>query len=99
MELTNNVIEVFNNREFGTIRAEIIEGEVWFIGKDIAEALGYKKARNAIAAHVEEEDKTNALIQGGGSNYKSSTILINESGLYSLVFGSKLPNAKEFKRW
>ena len=60
----------------------------FFVGKDVAEALGYSKSRNALAAHVDEEDKTTALIQGGGSNYKSLTVIINESGLYSLVLES-----------
>jgi len=65
----------------------------------VAVALGYAKPENAIATHVDEEDKTTTLIQGTGSNYKSKAIIINESGLYSLVFSSKLPGAKEFKRW
>lgn len=83
----------------GTIKAVEINNEPWFVGKDVAEALGYEKSRNAIEAHVSEEDKTTALIQGTGSNYKSNTVLINESGLYSLIFGSKLDSAKEFKHW
>ena len=74
-------------------------GEVLFVGKDVATALGYSKSRNALAAHVDEEDKTTALIQGPGSNYKSKAVLINESGLYSLILSSKLPQAKAFKRW
>lgn len=65
----------------------------------MATALGYAKPENAISSHVSEEDKTSTLIQGSGSNYKSKTILINESGLYSLIFGSKLESAKKFKRW
>ncbi len=73
--------------------------EPYFVGKDIATALGYAKPENAISSHVSEEDKTSTLIQGSGSNYKSKTILINESGLYSLIFGSKLESAKKFKRW
>ena len=63
------------------------EGEPLFCGKDVAEALGYKKPENAIAMHVDGEDKTTALIQGSGSNYKSKTIFINESGLYALIMG------------
>lgn len=77
----------------------IINNEVWFIGRDVAIALGYAKPENAIRMHVDEEDKTTTLIQGNGSNYKSKTIIINESGLYSLALSSKLPKAKEFKRW
>lgn len=94
-----NEIEIFKNSEFGEIRTTVIDGEPWFVGKDVAEALGYCKPENALAAHVDQEDKTITLIQGSGSNYKSTTTLINESGLYSLVLSSKLPTAKQFKRW
>ena len=91
---------VINHKMFGEIRAMTAEnGEVLFVGKDVATALGYSKSRNALAAHVDEEDKTTALIQGPGSNYKSKAVLINESGLYSLILSSKLPQAKAFKRW
>lgn len=76
-----------------------IDGEPYFVGKDVAVALGYAKPENAISAHVDQEDKTTTLIQGDGSNYKSKTTLINESGLYSLILSSKLPKAKEFKHW
>lgn len=95
----NNKITVFTNDYFGTIRTLEIDGEPWLVGKDVAEILGYANARNAITAHVDDEDKTTALIQGTGSNYKSKTTIINESGVYSLVLGSKLPSAKKFKRW
>lgn len=85
---------------FGEIRTLTGEqGEPLFVGKDVAKALGYAKSRNALATHVDEEDKTTALIQGPGSNYKSKAVLINESGLYSLILSSKLPTAKAFKRW
>ena len=85
---------------FGEIRAMTAEnGEVLFVGKDVAKALGYAKPENAIAVHVDKEDKTSTLIQGSGSNYKSKAVLINESGLYALIFSSKLPQAKAFKRW
>ena len=85
---------------FGEIRTMTNEkGETFFVGKDVATALGYAKPQNAIAVHVDEEDKTTALIQGTGSNYKSQVVIINESGLYSLVLSSKLPQAKAFKRW
>ena len=69
------------------------------MGKDVAEALGYSKPRNAIATHVVDEDKTHAPIQGGCSTGVQDTIIINESGLYSLILGSKLEKAKEFKHW
>lgn len=94
-----NELNIFQNPEFGTVRILTVNNEPWFVGKDVAEILGYVKTRNAIADHVDEEDKTSALIQGDGSNYKSKAILINESGLYSLIISSKLPKAKEFKRW
>ena len=76
-----------------------IDSTPYFVGKDVAEALGYAKPENAISTHVDEDDKTTTLIQGTGSNYKSKAVIINESGVYALVFGSKLPKAKEFKRW
>lgn len=94
-----NELQIFNNEEFGEIRTVTIKDETWFIGRDVATALGYAKPENAIATHVSDEDKTSTLIQGSGSNYKSKAILINESGLYALIFGSKLESAKRFKRW
>lgn len=94
-----NEILLFHNDEFGEIRTLLIDGEPWFVGKDVADTLGYAKTQNAISIHVDDEDKTSALIQGTGSNYKSKTVLINESGVYSLILSSKLPNAKSFKRW
>lgn len=94
-----NELQIFKSPEFGQVRMIIINNEVWFIGRDVAIALGYAKPENAIHMHVDEEDKTTTLIQGNGSNYKSKTIIINESGLYSLALSSKLPKAKEFKRW
>ena len=94
-----NKLKVFENVDFGKMRSLIIDNEPWFVGKDVAMILGYAKPENAISAHVDEEDKTTTLIQGNGSNYKSKTTIINESGLYSLVLSSKLPNAKRFKHW
>jgi prophage antirepressor-like protein len=94
-----NQLQVFSNERLGKIRTMNIDGQPYFVGKDIAEALGYEKPRNAIATHVHEDDKTTALIQGTGSNYKSKAVLINESGMYALIFGSKLEQAKEFKHW
>lgn len=93
-----NELQVFNHPEFGSIRTTEMNGEPCFIGKDVAEALGYAKARNAISAHVDEEDKKEAPIQGTLGGEQAMTI-INESGLYSLVLSSKLPGAKKFKRW
>lgn len=94
-----NDFKIWKSPEWGTLRSVEISGEPWLVGIDVAQALGYAKPRNAIAAHVDDDDKTTALIQGAGSNYKSTAMLINESGLYSLVLSSKLPTAKEFRRW
>lgn len=93
------IIKIFENEKFGKVRTVIKDGEPWLVGKDVAVILGYAKPENAIAAHVDSEDKTTTLIQGTGSNYKSKTTIINESGLYSLVLSSKMPRAKEFRRW
>lgn len=90
---------VFNHPEFGELRTVEISGEPWFVGKDVAAALGYANPSNAVSVHVDKEDKTSYLIQVSGSNYKANTALINESGLYSLILSSKLPSAKEFKHW
>ena len=87
------------NYENSKVRTIEIDGEIWFVAKDVAEILGYAKPENAVATHVDDEDKTSTLIQGSGSNYKSKAIIINESGVYALIFGSKLPTAKKFKRW
>lgn len=97
--MDENKMTLFTNEELGNVRALEIDGEPYFVGKDVAVALGYAKPENAISAHVDQEDKTTTLIQGDGSNYKSKTTLINESGLYSLILSSKLPKAKEFKHW
>ena len=89
--------KTFSNNEFGEIRVLEIEDEPWFVGKDVAIILGYKDTSDAIKKHVDEEDKGVGEIPtpGGKQNMK----VINESGLYSLIIGSKLPNAKKFKRW
>ena len=85
---------------FGEIRTMTDErGETFFVGKDIAEALGYRNTRDALFKHVDDEDKTTVAIRDTGSNYKSQTVVINESGLYALILSSKLPQAKAFKRW
>ena len=94
-----NEYQVFNSPEFGEIRTVTINDEPWIVGKDVAQALGYAKPENALATHVDVEDKTTTLIQGTGSNYKSKVVVINESGLYSLILSSKLPSAKKFKHW
>ena len=89
--------EIFNFKG-QEVRTVTINNEPYFVGKDVAEILGYAKARNAIASHVDEEDKKDAPIQGTLGGTQNMTI-INESGLYSLILSSKLPQAKEFKRW
>lgn len=89
--------EIFNFKGH-EVRTVTINNEPYFVGKDVANILGYAKARNAIASHVDEEDKKDAPIQGTLGGTQNMTI-INESGLYSLILSSKLPQAKEFKRW
>lgn len=91
-------LQIFNNAEFGQIRTVQLNNETYFVGKDVAEALGYAKARNAITAHVDVEDRKDAPIQGDLGGTQEMTV-INESGLYALIFGSKLESAKRFKHW
>lgn len=96
----NNKIILFENPEFGQVRSMMMpDGQVGFVGKDVASILGYINTRDALSKHVDAEDKTTVAICVPGSNYKSQAVLINESGVYSLVFGSNLPKAKEFRRW
>lgn len=97
-----NGLQTFANEEFGAVRSLMIEDMPWFVGYDVAKALGYVKPRNAISVHVDDEDKNSALIQGaiqGGTQGNPNMTIINESGLYSLILSSKLPAAKRFKRW
>lgn len=91
-------IKIFNSEEFGDIRTVTIDKEPWFVGKDVATALGYAKPLNALSTHVEKDD---SLKQGitDSLGREQETIFINESGLYALIFGSKLDSAKRFKRW
>ena len=92
-----NSYKTFSNNEFGEIRVLEIENEPWFVGRDIATVLGYSNPPKAVRTHVDEEDKgVNEMDTPGG---KQKIIVINESGLYSLILNSKLPNAKKFKRW
>ena len=92
-----NEIQLFNNPEFGEIRTIQIDNEPWFVGRDIAAALGYSATRNAIFAHVDDEDKLTHRISASGQG--RDVILINESGVYALIFSSKLERAKAFKHW
>lgn len=92
-----NQTQIFNFEQ-NKVRTVLVNDVPYFVGKDVAEVLGYSKPRNAILIHVDVEDKQDAPIQGALGGKQSMTI-INESGLYSLIFKSKLPNAKKFKRW
>lgn len=95
-----NQMMIFKNPAFGEVRTMTDDkNNVWFAGKDVACILGYKNPSNALQYHVDEEDKTTYQIQVSGSNYKTNTLLVNESGLYSLILSSKLPQAKAFKHW
>ena len=92
-----NELQVFNNEEFGSVRTLTIDNQPWFVAKDIAEILGYANPQKAVRDHVDEEDKgVNEMDTPGG---KQSFVVINESGLYSLILSSKLKSAKKFKRW
>ncbi|MFQ6865836.1 ORF6C domain-containing protein [Blautia sp.] len=93
-----NELQFFNSEEFGEIRTVTIDNEPWFVGKDVAEALGYANTRDALAAHVMDEDKNTVVISDGKRGNPNQTV-INESGLYALIFGSKLESAKRFKHW
>ena len=92
-----NNLKAFGNPEFGTIRVSVINSEPWFVGKDVAEILGYQRTADAIRTHVDSEDKGVGEIQTPGGT--QTMTVINESGLYSLILSSKLPTAKKFKRW
>lgn len=92
-----NEIRIFEKAEFGTIRTMEINNEPWFVGKDIADILEYTNTAKAIRDHVDDEDKLTERIVLSGQNREA--ILINESGLYSLILSSKMSNAKKFKRW
>ena len=92
-----NEIKTFANAEFGSVRTMEIEGEPYFVGKDVAEILGYSNTRDALARHVDNEDKAGVGIHDGSQ--MREVVAVNESGLYSLILSSKLPNAKKFKRW
>lgn len=92
-----NEMQIFSNPEFGEVRTVEINGEPWFVGKDVAQTLGYQNPQRAIRDHVDDEDKgVTEMVTPGGTQEMT---IINESGLYSLVLSSKLPNAKKFKRW
>lgn len=96
-----NELQVFQNPDFGSIRTLMVDDEPWFVGKDVADALGYAQPSKAVIDHVDDEDKTFRMLST--SDFQNGnlvkTAIINESGLYGLILGSKLPSAKKFKRW
>lgn len=100
-----NNLQIFNNEKFGSIRTVEVNNDPYFVGKDVAEILGYSNPSKAISMHVDEEDKEFVMMNiansqnGNLSIGQTKTAVINESGLYSLILSSKLPTAKEFKRW
>lgn len=92
-----NELRIFNNADFGDVRTVEKDGNIWFVGKDVAEALGYARTADAVKAHIDADDKGVCDLPTPGG--RQETTIINESGLYSLVLSSKLPSAKAFKRW
>lgn len=100
-----NNLQIFKNPEFGSIRTTEVNSTPYFVGKDVAEILGYSNASKAVSAHVDDEDRQFVMLDiadtqnGNVLIGQSKTAVINESGLYSLILSSKLPNAKKFKRW
>lgn len=92
-----NELQIFNSEEFGEIRTVTIDNEIYFVGKDVAVSLGYKDTSDALKKHVADEDKLTRCFADSGQNRQM--YIINESGLYALIFGSKLESAKRFKHW
>ncbi len=92
-----NKIKIFESEEFGRVRTLVKDGEPWFVGKDVADILEYRNGSRDINRHVDEEDRCKTMIFDGNQN--KETIIINESGFYSLVLSSKMPRSKEFRRW
>ena len=92
-----NKIKIFENPEFGNVRTTLIDGEPWFVGKDITDILKYRNGSRDINRHIDEDDRQKMMIFDG--NQMKETTVINESGMYALILSSKLPSAKKFKRW
>lgn len=90
-------LKIFENPEFGSVRSIMVDGDPYFVGKDVADILGYQNGSRDVNRHVDEEDRQKIMLFNG--NQDKETIIINESGLYSLILSSKLPKAKQFKRW
>ena len=96
-----NEIKVFEHVEFGQVRTMVVNGEAWFVGKDVADSLGYSNSSKAVMVHVDETDRKKEMLahSQNGNVVKTQTTLINESGMYALIFGSKLESAQRFKLW
>ena len=92
-------LQIFSNNEFGEIRTVTIDGNPWFVGRDVTEVLGYVNSRKALLDHVDDEDKYDGVTIRDSIGREQNPVCINESGLYSLILSSKMPNAKRFKRW
>lgn len=96
-----NDLQIFSNPEFGQVRTVELDGQPWLVGKDVAEALGYKNTKDALERHVDDEDKrqNDGVVIHDSIGREQHPVIINESGLYSLILSSKMPKAKAFKRW
>ncbi len=94
-----NDLQIFSNPEFGEVRRVTINGEFWLVGKDVADILGYANGRDAISKNVDDEDKIGGVVVCDAMGRDQKMVVINESGVYSLIFSSKLPDAKKFKKW
>ena len=94
-----NELQIFKNEEFGPVRSITVNGEPYFVGKDVAEILGYANTRDALAKHVDEEDRMDGVAIRDSIGREQTPVIINESGLYSLILSSKLESAKRFKHW
>ncbi len=94
-----NELKIFENTEFGSVRTLMVNDNPYFVGKDVSEILGYTNTRKALTDHVDGEDKLDGVTIRDSMGREQTPILINESGLYSLILSSKMPNAKKFKHW
>lgn len=95
----DDLVKIFSNSEFGNVRVIVRDGEPWFVGKEVAEILGYGNTRQALKTNVDKEDTNTVHLMDGNKKGNPNKTIINESGLYSLIVSSKLPSAKRFKRW
>ena len=95
----SNEIQTFSNENFGSVRTIIINDMLWFSAKDITDCLGYSANRNVVWTYVTDEDKMHFSIPHGSANGRHNAVFVNESGLYSIIFSSKMPKAHDFKKW